>query len=278
MGAQLLILAAGMGRRFGGLKQLDLVGPARHTLMDYTVFDALRSGFDRVVLVIRRETESEMRSHVEWGFGRRAPVRYAFQTIDATAGRSKPWGTAQAVLTARDLLTGPFAVVNADDFYGAPAIAEMGRHLTADRRPGWAMVGYPMIETLPAEGCVSRALVRVENGWMRSIEELHGVSRETLPDADARVSMNLWGFDLEFLEHLERGWQDFLAGEPGPDDEYPLPTAVGDIVATTPGRVRVLEAAGMWCGMTSAADGQEVRRVLAGLVAEGRYPERLWVV
>lgn len=274
MPARLLILAAGMGHRFGGLKQLEAVGPGGTVLMDYTVFDALRSGFDRIVLVIRRETEDAIHSHVESGFGRRVHVDYAFQELDVS--RSKPWGTAQAVLAARDALDGPFAVANADDYYGAPAIEAMGRFLSSDPDPGWAMVGYRMVDALPVDGAVSRARVRVEDGWMRSIEELHGVSRECDFDAGTQVSMNLWGFDRDFLRHLERGWQEFLKGEPGADDEYALPVAVGAIAAATPNRVRVLAAQSRWCGMTSPADREDVRRTLTELISQGRYPERLW--
>ena len=138
------------------------------------------------------------------------------------------------------------------------------------------MVAYPIVDTLPATGCVSRAVVRAHDGWMLSIEELSDVSRETVPDAKARVSMNLWGFDLDFLEPLELGWEAFLAGGPGPEDEYLLPLAVGDIAAETGKPVAVLSAESRWCGVTSPADREEVRRSLAGAVAAGRYPERLW--
>jgi hypothetical protein len=296
MGAQLLILAAGVGRRFGGLKQLEAVDHGGAALMDYTVFDALRSGFDRVVLVVRRETETMVRSHVESGFGRTVRVDYVHQEIDtipagssAPVSRAKPWGTAHAVLAAADVIDGPFAVANADDYYGAPAIEAIGGHLAADPEPSaWAMVGFAAADTLPVEGAVSRALLRLEGSWMRSIEEVHGMRRHPegacydssegvrVIDGDSPVSMNLWGFDRDLFRHLDQGWREFLLDEPGDDDEYLLPVAIGKIVDVGAARVRVLPARSRWCGMTSPGDRAEVQRTLAELVADGRYPMRLW--
>ena len=290
MGAQLVILAAGMGRRFGGLKQLTPVGPGGEAIMDYTVYDALRAGFDEIVLVIRREIEAEVRAHVEAGFGRRVSVQYVCQELgDAPASRSKPWGTGQAVLSAGPVLRGPFAVVNADDFYGADALARMGAFLTepATTPPTWALIGYRAVDTLPATGAVSRGLLRVDGKWLRSIDEVHTVRRhsegacrgaddetQVLPRS-ALVSMNLWGFGREILDDIEARFVRFLQTSPGAETEFYLPLVVGEAVAGNVARVKVLETSSCWCGMTSAEDLESVKLTLADLIARGRYPDYL---
>lgn len=297
MGAELVILAAGLGRRFGGLKQLAPVGPGDEAIMDYTVYDALRSGFDRVVLVIRPEIEEAIRAHVERGFGRRVEVELACQRLDhhadglpAPAGRSRPWGTGHAVLTAAPCLHGPFAVANADDLYGAAAIAVLGAFLNDPSRKSstWAMVGFPIAATLPDGGGVTRALVRVEDGWMRAIDEVSGLRRHPdgacwdaedglrIVSGDVPVSMNLWGFGPEVLSDLKQRFRQFLDDDPGVDREFLLPVILGQAVGQGVARVRVLPATSRWCGMTSAEDQRAVRAELAGLVMDEVYPERLW--
>lgn len=287
MGTQLVILAAGVGRRFGGLKQLTPVGPGGEAIMDYTVFDALRSGFDEIVLVIRPEIDDLVRAHVEAGFGQKARVRFVHQE---TEGRAKPWGTGQAVLAAGPVLAGPFAVANADDYYGRPALAALGAFLDhpATTPPTWAMVGFAVADTLPAEGAVSRGLVQADDGYLTAIEEVHSLRRHgdgavwDAPDgprfvpADAPVSMNLWGFGSEALADLERRFAAFLAAGPAADAECYLPTEVGAAVSEGVARVAVLPVASPWCGMTSAVDLAQVRATLAEQVADGTYPPRLW--
>lgn len=297
MGKQLVILAAGIGRRYGGLKQLTPVGPCGQVIMDYTIYDAMRSGFDEVILVIRSETAEAMSTHVENGPGRHIPVTFIQQELNAIpAGfifpnRTKPWGTTQAVIAAGTAITGPFAVANADDYYGAPAIAALGRFL--DTRPTtpptWAMISYAVADTLPAEGAVSRGLLRASQGYLRSIDEIHTMRRH--PDGavwdhpegprvipgEAPVSMNLWGFGPEVIPDLEQRFRRFLAGKPTPDEECYLPVCVGEAVTETPARVAVHPAKSPWCGMTSASDLPNVKTTLARLVAEGAYPDQLWV-
>jgi hypothetical protein len=296
-GPSLVILAAGAGRRFGGLKQLTPVGPGGETLMDYTVHDARRAGFDEVVLVIRREIADEVHAHVNSGFGQVVPVHYVYQEpgplpagSPVPAGRLKPWGTGQAVLAAASRLSGPFAVANADDHYGTEDIATLGAFLArpATNPPTWAMVGFPVADTLPASGPVSRGLVRARRGWLEAIDEVHTVRRHAdgacwdapeeprILSPAALVSMNLWGFGPEILDDLARRFQSFLAARPGPDDEFYLPLAVGAAVAEGTARVRVLSARSRWCGMTSAADLAGVKHTLADLVARGVYPSRLY--
>jgi len=294
MAAQLVILAAGMGRRFGGLKQLTPVGPGGEAIMDYTIFDALRSGFDEVILVIRRETEDLIRAHGDTGFGKHIKVHYVFQDLDgippgfdSPTDRAKPWGTTQAVLTAAPLITSPFAVANADDFYGAPAIKVLGGFL-ARPQPSWAMVGFAVADTLPADGAVSRGLVQASDGTLQTIDEVHTVRRHpegAIWDApegprvipgDSLVSMNLWGFGHEVLAVLEEGFCRFLGSRPADDQECYLPMVVGEAVTAGVASVAVLPTVSQWCGITSAADLNAVRATMARLVAEGIYPDHLW--
>ncbi len=283
----MVILAAGMGRRFGGLKQLTPVGPGGEAIMDYTVYDALRAGFDEIVLVIRREIAAEVRAHVEAGFGRLVSVKYVCQELgDAPASRSKPWGTGQAVLAAAPVLRGPFAVANADDFYGADALAELGAFLSgpAQAPPTWLVVGYRVLDTLPATGTVSRGLLRIDDGWLQAIDEVHtvrrlehGAGRDEAGEtrklaADTLVSMNLWGFGPEVLDHLQGGFDRFRAGSPGDEDEYYLPVGVAEAIADGGARVKVSSTRSRWCGMTSADDLIEVKRRLAEMTHAGVYP------
>jgi len=296
----LVILAAGVGSRYGGLKQLEPVGPGGAALMDYTMYDALQSGYGRVVLVIRRETEAEIRAHVESGAARRLDVECVFQELDALpagfeppAERIKPWGTGHAVLRASPLLTGPFVVANADDFYGRSAVAALAGYLddtAASQPPHWAMVGYRLADTLPASGSVSRALcVQDGEGWLVRLQEVlsirrnGGAARWTDADGidhvqplDSLVSMNLWGFTADLTAEIEAGFGAFLDSDPGLKDEYYLPVAVGEAVREGRAKVKVLDEGGRWCGMTSPEDRATTAEVLRELVDAGEYPEKLW--
>jgi len=297
----LLILAAGVGSRYGGLKQLDPVGPGGATLMDYTIYDALKAGFGRVGLVVRRETEAEIREHMDAGAGRHIEVVYAHQELDdlpegfaLADDRSKPWGTGHAVLTAAPILDGPFVAANADDFYGRQAIAALGSYL-AEPTPisggvQWAMVGYRLAETLPPSGRVSRALcLQDADGWLVGLQEVLSIKRDGgvarwedaegvahITPLDALVSMNLWGFSPDLLGHLEDGFKDFLAAGPGAREEYYLPVAVAQAVSDGTARVKVLPEGGRWCGITSRKDRDTTESVLLELVDQGIYPEKLW--
>jgi len=298
----LLILAAGVGSRYGGFKQLEPVGPDGAAILDYTSFDALEAGFDRVVLVIRRESEEIMRQHLSAGLGRRAEFALAFQELEAVPdglavppGRTKPWGTGQAVLAAAAALgERPFVVVNADDYYGREGLAALVRFLESPRPAGgpfeWAMVGFRVGATLPEAGSVSRGLCRQdEEGRLVAIEEIPTIWRdgdgarwrepggeERTAPADALVSMNLWGFTSQVLPWLGERFEAFLRAGPGPKDEFYLPAAVGEAVTSGQATVRVLPTTDRWCGITSPEDRDRVAAFLRGLIDEGRYPERLW--
>lgn len=297
----LLVLAAGVGSRYGGLKQLDPVGPGGATLMDYTIFDAVHAGFRRVVIVVGRETEAEIRKHMDGGAARRTEILYVHQDLEALPDgytrpedRTKPWGTGQAVLMAVPFLDGPFVVANADDHYGREAIAALAGFL-AEPTPisgpvQWAMVGYRLADTLPPSGSVSRALcLQDKDGWLAGLQEIVAIQRvggvARWEDADrvghitplkALVSMNLWGFTPDLLGHLEDGFKEFLAAEPGPKDEFYLPVAVAEAVKAGSAKVKVLPDGGRWCGMTSRKDRETTAAVLRELVGQGVYPEKLW--
>jgi len=297
----LLILAAGVGSRYGGLKQLDPVGPGGAALMDYTIYDALKADVGRVVLVVRRETEAEIREHMDAGAGKHIEVAYAYQELDALpvgvalpGDRTKPWGTGQAVLIAAPVLDGPFVVANADDYYGREAIVALGSFL-AEPTPisggvQWAMVGYHLADTLPSSGTVSRALcLQDEDGWVVGLQEVLAIQRDGgvarwedddgvahITPLDALVSMNLWGFTPDVLGHLEDGFKDFLAAGPGTIDEYYLPVAVAEALNDGTARVKMLPEGGRWCGMTSRKDRDTAATVLQELVDQGVYPEKLW--
>jgi hypothetical protein len=297
----LVILAAGIGSRYGGLKQLEKVGPGGATLMDYTIYDALRAGIGRVVVVVQRSTENQVREHITNGAGHRVDVSYVHQDLHAmpmgfvvTPGRTKPWGTGQALLAAAPQLEyGPFIVANADDFYGREAIAKLDAFLekpSSDGLAHWAMAGYRLGDTLPPAGAVSRALcVQDIDGWLVDLEEVPAIRRDdqmaVWEDAfhrehsqplDSLVSMNLWGFTHELLRLLERGFVKFLDNNPSTKDEYYLPKGVAYALSTGNARVTVLPVGSRWCGLTSPEDREITVAVLRDLVEQGVYPEKLW--
>jgi hypothetical protein len=283
----LVVLAAGMSSRYGRPKQLEPVGPSGETLLDYGVFDARRAGFGPVVLVIRRELEAVMRAHVAARWGPIA-VRYAVQ--ETGPGRTKPWGTADAVLAAGAFEV-PFGVCNADDFYGAAAFRALAAHLRSPRTAESALVGYRLAGTLSPHGGVSRALCVTDgSGRLTALTELRDVRPEAgggacgvdpegdaVPLAlDAPVSMNLWGFPPSFPSLLAAGFAGFKAlRHADPGAEYPLSTAVHQLVAGGRMAVRVLPAGDGWMGITHPGDREPVMARLRSLVDAGEYPSPL---
>jgi len=299
---QLVILAAGRGSRFGGLKQLEPVGPGGGAILEYTVYDAVRAGFGEVVLVVSDASAGPLREAADRRFGRHLPVRLARQRLDdlpagrtVPAGRNKPWGTGHAMLAARLEVDRPFAVVNADDFYGAGALQAMGRFLRDEARPDGAvhaMVAYALGETLPDDGrSVSRALCRrADDGWLERIEEVPAIAREgdggRYEDAGGRqvtvgldepVSMNIFGFTPRIMARLWHSFEDFLDRMSDPmAEEFYLSNEVNGLIALGQARVRVLGGAGRWCGITNPGDQAVVAAMLDRLTAEGLYPGELW--
>jgi hypothetical protein len=294
----LVVLAAGMGSRYGGLKQIDPMGPTGETVLDYTVHDAVRAGFGRVLFVIRRNFEAAFKAAMGERFAAKAKVDYAFQELNmlpdgcaVPEGREKPWGTGHAVWCARGGLDGPFAVVNADDFYGADSLRRLADFLRASsggsaddaETPTYAMVGFPLGNTLSENGAVSRGVCTIgANGFLADIEEHRGILASDVGmgrryDVTTPVSMNCWGFDARtFVPLLDAAWRDFAAAHGRePKAEFYLPTALNAMVRAGTARVRVLPTTDNWFGVTYREDKPRVQAALAGLVAAGVYPSPL---
>ena len=295
MTRSLVVLAAGMGSRYGGTKQHESVGPSGETLLDYTAYDAAETGFTRLVFV----TRPELLSHLQERTGRfagRIEVRYALQRFDqppAPRGeRRRPWGTVQAVLCAAAEVDGPFAVLNADDFYGREALFLMGDHLTrhADADDTFAVLGYRLRDTLSDHGGVTRAVCETdESGLLQRIVEVTGlvarngsVVGRTLAGSpmsltgEETISRNCWAFTQALFGPLRTEFEAFVAASSDPDAEFLLPVAMNVLVASGRAVVRVVPAASPAFGLTHPADLEVVRAALRRLVAAGEYPPSLW--
>ena len=293
----LLVMAAGMGSRYGGLKQIDPVGPSGETLMDYSIFDAIRAGFGRVVYVIRKDIEAPFKETIGAKFEKRIPVDYVYQELDkipagfnVPEGRTKPWGTTQAVLMAEDAIREPFAVINADDFYGEEGYRVLAGHLNSGT-PDYAMVGFVLRNTLSEFGSVARGVSRADaNGYLQSVVELTKVEREghgakntdptgavTQLTGDELVSMNMWGFQPSIFPSLRERFRTFIE-KSGNDlkSEHYVPTAVNELVSSGQARVKVLRTNDAWFGVTYREDRPRVVDSIAALVKKGKYPEKLW--
>lgn len=301
----LVVMAAGMGSRYGGLKQLDGIGAHGEVILDYSVYDAYRAGFEKVVFVIKPEMEADFRERVGDRIAKRMQVEYAFQRLDdlpegysVPEGRVKPWGTCHAVLSARHAVEGPFAVINADDRYGPEGFAAVYRFLSYDptalEMGEYCMAGYLLGNTLTENGSVARGICDTDtNGLLRGITERtciekygsgarfsedNGGTWTDIP-LDTTVSMNLWGFPRSFMDEAWQRFPEFLdrALEENPlKAEYFLPSVVADTLNDGFVRVTVLRSHDRWYGVTYREDRDTVRAALAGLTASGVYPEELW--
>ena len=301
----LVVMAAGMGSRYGGLKQIDPVGNHGQLIIDYSIYDALRAGFKRVVFVIKRELEDHFRSAIGARLSRVIDVQYAYQELSdlpegyaVPAGRVKPWGTCHAVLAARGLVDGPFAVINSDDYYGPEAFRTIYDYLSRHTdRPGcyeYAMVGYLLGNTVTEHGHVARGVCREDAGhYLEQVVEHTHIEPE---GADARftedggqtwtrlsggtiVSMNLWGFTNSFLSEAQRRFPAFLDRALAEDplkSEYFLPSVVSQLIDAGKARVKVLRSAEKWYGVTYREDKPAVVAAIAEKTAAGLYPDELW--
>ncbi len=278
-----------MGSRYGGLKQIEPVGPSGETLLDYAVFDAIRSGFGRAVFVIRREFEEAFRSSVTARYAGRIPFDCVYQsTVDVPAGcaapvgRATPLGTGHAVWCARAALPGPFAVINADDFYGAGSFTRLAAFLQKAPAGNFALVGFRLADTLSEGGTVSRGVCRTSEGLLVSITEEHGIGAGDLGPSrrfsgEEIVSMNCWGFTHDFLPGLESGLRAFLEAKAAdPTAEYYLPAAVSRLVAGGQAAVQVLPSGDAWFGITRREDRPRVATAIDALIRQGVYPSRLF--
>lgn len=296
----LVIMAAGAARRYGGLKQLAPVGPGGQAIMEYSLHDALAGGFGKAVLVIRPEFEQAFRDKFVDQARGRMEIAFAYQELETSVPerwlpceREKPWGTAHAVLCAREEVDGPFAVINADDFYGPTALAEMGSFLssvTPTEPMTGAMIGYQLRNTLSDHGTVSRGVCEHDaQGCLTQIVERHNIARQddggvmqggdgqpVFVPGDTTVSMNLWGYPRELFLDLEQRFVEFLDGPREATQEYEIPTVTKRLMDEGRMQVQVFKTAERWCGMTYQDDLPVAQQRLTSLVAEGAYPENLW--
>jgi choline kinase len=299
----LVVLAAGMGSRYGGLKQMDKIGAGGEALLDYSVFDALRSGFGKIVFVIRHDIEKDFKDIVLKRMGSAVPCELAFQEPDSLLPpdiaahskkieRTKPWGTAHALLCAEDAVDAPFAVINADDFYGLQAYAALGKFLSAPQTGEGAIVPYRLEKTLSPTGSVTRGVCGIKEGYLRSVEELLTIQKDgdkiynTEKDGSKRelaagtpVSMNFWGFPPSIFKDLHRYFEDFLVtqGKEAKSECY-IPKAADHFIQSGTLAIRVLETDSEWFGVTYKEDREAAVRRVAELTKEGVYPQGLWGV
>ena len=300
----LVIMAAGMGSRYGGLKQIDPIDEQGHIIMDFSIFDAKRAGFEKVVFIIKKENEADFKEAIGKRIEKVMKVEYVFQDVhnipagfSVPEGRVKPWGTAHAVLSAIDVIDGPFAVINADDYYGKDAFQKIYDYLSThkdDEKYRYTMVGYELGNTLTENGHVSRGICSLnENNELVSVvERTHiekkgdgaiytedgGVSWHSLP-VDSVVSMNMWGFGASFLQEVEQGFVSFLEENLVNNPmkcEYYLPTVVSNLLADNRATVAVLTSVDRWYGVTYKEDKPVVVAAIKNMKESGLYPERLW--
>ena len=297
--ATLVIMAAGIGSRFGGgIKQLEPVGPNGEIIMDYSIADAMDAGFDKVVFVIRKDLEKDFKEVIGNRIEEKVQVEYAFQELDdipeqyreVFRERKKPWGTGQAILCGRDVVHEPFLVINADDYYGKEAYREAYKELTSDKEDSdvmnISMVGFILKNTLSENGGVTRGVCKVdEKRMLREIVETHNIiktdkgaavkldEKEEEIDIESPVSMNMWGLQPGFFEILEKGFSEFLSqlNEEDLKSEYLLPTIIGALLKQGKVQVKVLESKDKWFGVTYKEDKEGVVAAIRDLIDKGEY-------
>lgn len=296
----LFVLAAGMGSRYGGLKQLDPLGPNGETIMDYSIYDAMQAGFGKVVFVIRKDFEEDFRNKILSKYEGHIPVEVVFQSTDALpegftcpADRTKPWGTNHAVLMGKDVIKEPFAVINADDFYGRDAFAVMAKELMRerDKKGDYCMVGFRVGNTMTENGSVARGVCATKDGFLSSIVERTAISYDANHDIvfndengvechlepTTPVSMNLWGFTPDYFDYSEREFVKFLEKDLNtPKAEFFIPLVVDTLINSGEATVKVLDTDSKWFGVTYAADRPGVVEKFAELHNNGTYPAKLF--
>ena len=310
----LVILAAGMGTRYGGLKQIDPVGPSGESIMDYSVFDAIRAGFGKVVFIIRKDIEAAFKEDIGNKFENLIQVEYVYQELNAglpggfsvPKDRVKPWGTGHAILMAKDVVDGPFAVINSDDFYGKSAFVSLCNYLSnyqpttnnqqsstdvCQYAPTYCMVGFPLKVTLSEFGSVSRGICTHDSeNYLTGVVERTEIRKEDdkifyvdegnqhLLSGDEIVSTNIWGFTPSIFEYLEKVFEEFLASQGGElKSEFYLPFVVNELIKSDTAKVKILRSSGPWFGVTYKKDKPYLVENIKKLVDQGVYPERLYV-
>lgn len=296
-------MAAGMGSRYGGLKQIDPIDSQGNLIIDFSIYDALKAGFEKIVFVIKHEIEKDFKESIGDRMSKLAEVEYVYQELDKLPagyeipeGRVKPWGTAHAILCCKDVIDGPFAVINSDDYYGPKAYKTLYEHLMRtdkDDKFGIALVGYKLYNTLTDKGSVARGICRVENGKLMEINERTQIEMDgenarytedggktyTPLSGDSIASMNMWGYNREFIDELEKRFPKFLdkALKENPlKSEFFLPVTVDDMLRDGIASVDVLTTPDKWYGVTYADDKPAVMAGIQSLKDSGLYPEELW--
>ena len=290
-------MAAGMGSRYGGIKQIEPVGPSGEIILDYSIYDAVEAGFDKVVFIIRRDIEEAFREAIGDRIEKRVKVEYVFQNMEdlpggysVPAGRTKPWGTGQAILACKDVVNEPFAVINADDYYGKEGLKKVHEYLCnpakSDKKFNFCMAGFEIGNTLSDNGTVTRGICQVKDGILTKIVETKEIGRgdncATTPDGNVPlnqpVSMNMWGLTPVFMDALEKGFVDFLSEIKEGDikKEYLLPEMIDCLIKEGKAKVDVLETKDTWFGVTYQEDKAAVTEAFANLVKSGVYPSNLY--
>ena len=289
-----------MGSRYGGLKQLDGLGPNGETIMDYSIFDAIRGGFGKLVFVIRKSFEEDFRKKIISKYENHIPVELVFQDLNdlpegftCPEGREKPWGTNHAVLMGKKVIKEPFAVINADDFYGRDSFAVLGKQLTAmeGKKNDYCMVGYRVGNTLSESGSVARGVCETSaEGYLTGVVERTAIERidgeiqfkdengeKVVLEENTPVSMNMWGFTPDYFEHSEASFVSFLKENISkPKSEFFIPLTVNELITSHTATVKVLDTTSKWFGVTYAADRQGVVDKIQALVDAGEYPSKLF--
>ena len=287
-----MIMAAGMGSRYGGLKQLDSVGPSGETIIDYSVYDAIEAGYNKVVFIIRKDFENDFKSKITAKYTGKIQVGYAYQNIDdlpngytCPEGRVKPWGTGHAILSAVDQINGPVCVINADDFYGRESFKELMKFYTSGNN-GFSMVAFHLDQTLSSSGGVTRGICEVMNDKLSSVNETSNIQKidncitsEDNVEWEGKelVSMNMWGFTPVLFNYLKEMFLHFL-NEKGEeiDSEFLIPTVINDLIQNGRETVQVLRSNSLWFGVTYKEDKPYVVEAIQKLITSGKYPQKLF--
>ena len=293
----LVIMAAGMGSRYGGLKQLDPIGPSGEIIIDYSIYDAIRAGFESVVFIIKKDIEKEFKDRIGNKISEIINTNYVYQEVEAVPSgsscpkdRKKPWGTGQAILCCKEIVKAPFAVINADDFYGYNSFEVLYKHLKSSEDYNYSMVGFSIENTLTENGYVSRGICSLnQDGYLTDISErvhIEKFGNEARYTEDGTtwnkiqeesiVSMNMWGFTPTIFDELEAGFLSFLNNGDLLKEEYFLPEAVSHMLSKDKCTVKVLKSSEKWFGVTYKEDKARVKKAIYNKVKEGIYPEKLW--
>ncbi len=277
----LVVMAAGMGSRFGGLKQAEPITEDGKGILDFSVYDAKKAGFGKVIFIIREDMAEDFKQLVGNRISKTIPVEYVFQTMDdVPAGRTKPFGTGHAIYCCRNIVKEPFAIINADDYYGQNAFFEIGKHLSIAKQGQYAMTAYKLANTLSKNGTVSRGVCKVEEGYLKNVTEYTKINSDcsyildgevgVLPK-ETPVSMNLWGLTPDIFEYITKEYQLFLKTANLAKDEFFIPSVISNTVNAGHATVKVFTNADKWYGITYREDLEEIKEAIGGYIKDGLY-------